>query len=411
MNMIIDRKAISRVQGLAKQFPVVAIIGPRQAGKSTLATEAFPNHRFILLENSDNVKMVLSDPVGFLEKSAIDGVIIDEIQEVPILLNNMLGVVDKHRYAYLKGAPQKEGYFIITGSQHFLVLEKVTQGLPGRMAVLTLLPLSVEELRNYGRLPKSLPGLLIKGFFPEVHIKDIAVQDWMDFYINTCVERDIRYALKAVDVKEFKRFLKQCALRIGNVLDIPSLAKEIGVSVAMINGWISVLETCFIIHLLPPYSKSFSKRVSRSPKLYFYDTGVAAFLLGIKSEEALEKSFFRGALFENFVINEVMKYNNNQQQKCDFYFWRDSDKNEIDLVVERSAMDVVPIEIKFGQNVPQHSLGSLVSWQKEVCAQNVVEPQAYIVSGAEDDQKRGLGGVYSWRNIFNMLDEVYGHRK
>lgn len=305
--MIISRNITPHLKDLSKQFPVVAVMGPRQSGKTTLVRETFPSHAYVTLEDLDRRSAAKEDPRGFFATYAKrDGLIIDEIQEVPELLSYMQGIVDQG---------YRPGYFIITGSQHFLLYEKITQTLAGRIVILTLLPLAISELKSAHLLQDDVESLLIKGCYPRLYVQPISPATWCANYISTYVEKDVRQVLQITDVVSFQRFLKLCAARVGNLINYAELARDADLSPHTAKAWLSILEASYIIKLLYPYYKNFNKRVIKSPKLYFYDSSLACSLLGIKTAEELAIHPLKGPLFESLVITEMFKYSYNNGEQ------------------------------------------------------------------------------------------------
>lgn len=388
--VMISRTLHASLQACAQQFPVVAIMGPRQSGKTTLARQTFPDYYYVSLEDLDRRAAAEHDPRGFLTSCAqYTGVIIDEIQEVPALFSYLQGIVDQ---AY------KPGFFIITGSQHFLMHEKITQTLAGRIALLTLLPLSITELKQANLLP-DLDQLLIKGCYPRLYSQPITVQTWYNNYISTYVEKDVRQILRVSDVIAFQRFLKLCAARVGNIVNYADLARDADVSPNTAKAWLSILEASFIIKLVAPYYKNFNKRVIKSPKLYFYDTSLVCNLLGIRSVEDISIHPLRRALFETLIMSEFFKHAFNRNEAPNIYFWRDVQGHEIDIVVEQSFNNVLPIEVKAGMTVNNDFFKGLRDWQK------ITENQApmYVVFGGNDNLVYKNNQVVSWKSMEQLL--------
>lgn len=394
--MIIRRDITRHLQDLATQFPAVAVMGPRQSGKTTLVKETFPDYAYVTLEDLDKQGAAQEDPRGFLSAFANQkGVIIDEVQEVPELLSYMQGIIDQG---------YKPGFFILTGSQHFLLYEKITQTLAGRIALLTLLPLSVSELKATKLLPASYESLLIKGFYPRLYVQPIAVHTWVANYISTYVQKDIRQVLNITDLVGFQRFIKLCAARVGNILNYAELARDADISPNTAKAWLSILEASFIIKIVQPYHKNFSKRIIKSPKLYFYDTAIVCSLLGIRTEEELRDHPLKGAIFESFVMSELFKFNYNNNELPQIYFWRDVQGHEIDVIIEKAHDQTVPIEIKAGMTVTDTFFKGLRDWQEIA---QPADPTAYVVYGGKDLVTRAKGQVFAWDMIAEMLTTVY----
>jgi uncharacterized protein len=379
--MIIRRDITTHLQNLARQFPVVAVMGPRQSGKTTLVKETFPDYE---------------DPRAFFATYAQrPGVIIDEIQEAPELLSYMQGIVDQS---------YRPGFFVITGSQHFLMYEKITQTLAGRIALLTLLPLSVHELQAAKLLPETLEATLLKGFYPRLYVQPFDVQTWYANYISTYVEKDVRQTLHISDVLSFQRFLKLCAARTGMLVNYASLARDADISPNTAKAWLSILESSYIIKLLAPYHRNFNKRVIKSPKLYFYDPALVCTLLGIRTTEDLMLSTMRGALVETFAISELFKYSYNNNLPPQIYFWRDAQGHEIDAIIEKSFETTVPIEIKAGMTITPEFFKGLAEWQ-EITKQPGQD--GYVVYGGAESFTRKQGAIVAWHEIDRMLRTIY----
>lgn len=394
--MMIKRDILPELLSLAKQFPAVAVMGPRQSGKSTLVKEAFPEYAYVSLEDIDKRAIAKDDPRGFLTSfSQRKGVIIDEVQEVPELFSYMHGIIDQ---------AHRPGFFILTGSQHFLMYEKITQTLAGRIALLTLLPLSVNELKQSNLLADNMEPQLLKGFYPRLYSQEIDVQKWCSSYISTYVEKDVRQVLKITDVLTFQKFLKLCASRVGNLINYAELARDCEISPHTAKEWISVLETSFVIKLVAPYHNNFNKRVTKSPKLYFYDSALICLLLGIKTAEELYMHPIKGAIFESFVMSEIFKYSFNLGERPQIYFWRDVQGHEIDCVIEKSLGHTIPIEIKAGKTIGADFFKGLIDWQT-ITDQN--EVQSYVVYGGNELITHKHGRIFAWNSIEKMLNEIY----
>lgn len=307
---------------MATKYPVVTITGPRQSGKSTLLRNSFPTYNYISLEDPDVREFANNDPRGLLSTYP-DKTIIDEAQRVPSLFSYIQTHTDRENRA---------GMYLLAGSQNFLLIENITQSLAGRTAILKLLPFSHRELRDADILPHPVDLEILQGGYPRLYDKDIPPADYYPYYIDTYVERDVRQMKNIGDLSKFIKFIKLCAGRIGQLLNQSSLANECGISVSTANSWLSVLQASYICYLLQPDFNNFAKRLVKTPKLYFYDTGVACSLLGITSSDQLPTHFMRGALFENLVINEFIKERYNIGKNADLTFWRDRTGNEIDLI-------------------------------------------------------------------------------
>ena len=330
-----DIQDLLRYYGM--QFRSVMLVGPRQSGKTTLAKMVFPTKKYVSLENPDERNLAMNDPKAFLKRFP-NGAILDEVQRAPELLNYLQEILDN---------TTEDGLFILTGSNNLLLQENVSQTLAGRIGVLDLYPLSYRELQNPEK-EYSLNELILKGFYPEIHQKKRNPDIWYQSYLRTYVERDVRQLKNIDNALLFLKFLRLCAGRIGQTVNMTALSNECGIDVKTVESWLSILEKTFIIKILPAYFNNFNKRLVKTPKLYFVDTGLACSLLSIKKESELEVSHFRGSLVENLVVMEFMKNNANLNLGQQFYFWRDNKGLEIDLVVQ-SANQLMAIEIKSAQ--------------------------------------------------------------
>lgn len=348
---MIHRILQSTLERLATKYPVITLTGPRQSGKSTLLKHTFPDYRYISLEDLDMREFATNDPRGFLN-SFPRHVILDEAQRVPSLFSYIQTHVDK---------ADETGMYLLAGSHNFLLMESVNQSLAGRTAILKLLPFSRQEMKNGAVFPASINEQIYYGSYPRLYDKNLSPKEFYPYYIQTYVERDVRQLKNIGDLSRFTRFIKLCAGRIGQLLNNSSLAVECGVSVPTITSWLSVLEASYICYLLRPDWNNFAKRLVKTPKLYFYDTGLACSLLDIKSPDQLDLHFSRGALFENMVINEFVKKAWNQGQETDLRFWRDSQGNEVDLLIYDSERPVA-YEIKSGETFHHDYFKGLVKW-------------------------------------------------
>lgn len=319
---MIARALKTKLLELTQKYPIVTLTGPRQSGKSTLLKNSFTDYKYVSLEDPDMQLFAADDPRGFLSTYP-DKTIIDEIQRVPTLFSYIQTHTDKEN---------REGMYLLAGSHNFLLMESVTQSLAGRTAILKLLPFSHQEMKDAGILPKNIDEEMFKGAYPRIYNKDITPTDFYPFYIQTYVERDLRLLKNIGDLSRFIKFIKLCAGRIGQLLNLSSLANECGVAVSTVSVWISVLEASYICYLLKPDYNNYAKRLVKSPKLYFYDTGLACSLLDIKSAGQVATHFLRGGLFENLVINEFVKRSYNNGDNPEITFWRDSTGNEVDLL-------------------------------------------------------------------------------
>ena len=376
----------------AKKFPIVAIVGPRQSGKTTLSKHAFPDYNYVSLEDPDKRRFAEEDPRGFLSTYSRKSVI-DEIQRVPELIPYLQTKVDE------VGRP---GQYVITGSQHFLLMEKVSESLAGRVALTALLPLSFTELRNANILHKNYVDYLFMGGYPRVFDQGLKVSDWYPNYFQTYIERDVRNLKNITDLSTFQKFIKLTAGRVGQLINLSSLANDAGISHNTAKDWISVLEASFIIKLIQPYHKNFNKRLVKSPKLYFIDTGLAVWLLGIENQKQLTTHYLLGNLFENWVVSEYLKFRFNRGLILNCYFWRDKTGNEIDLLIE-TAGKVIPIEIKSGKTINPDYFKEINHWN---LLQSRLKSTACLIYGGDENQKLKEAGIVSWSSIPSFFPKL-----
>lgn len=332
--MLIEREISEELKRAAAEYPVVTILGPRQSGKTTLARMTFPNKPWVSLEDPDVRMAAEADPRGFLAQFP-DGAILDEVQRLPVLLSYLQGVVDRQ-----KG----KGRFILTGSHQPRLHEAVSQSLAGRTAVLTLWPFSFGELRRYGALDDPFE-VIVRGCYPRVHEERLDPRRFYNGYLQTYVERDVRALLQVRDLSAFQRFLVLLAGRIGQVANMSALANDAGVTAPTLRQWLSVLLASYLVFELPPWFENVGKRLVKSPKLYFADVGLAAFLLGIQSADQARRDPLRGNLYENLIVMDVVKRLSNAGRRPEVFFYRDSHGNEVDLLIRREGV-LVPVEIK-----------------------------------------------------------------
>ncbi|MBI4794145.1 MAG: ATP-binding protein [Deltaproteobacteria bacterium] len=336
----IARTAESYLLRFAGQYPVVTITGPRQSGKTTLCRRVFTDKKYVSLENPDTRQFAREDPRGFLA-GLPDGAILDEIQQAPDLLSYIQTIVDEDN--------RRHGLFILTGSQQFEVANAVNQSLAGRTAILKLLPFSIEELSVLGT-GFMIDQLLLSGFYPRIWKDELDPVQALAGYLETYVERDIRQLISIKDLSLFQRFVTLCAGRVGQLLNFNSLAADTGVSHQTARNWLTLLEASYIVFRLPPYAANISKRLIKSPKLYFYDVGLAAHLLGLENAVHVSRDPLRGNLFENMVVMEALKYRLHRGRRSNLHFYRDSNGNEVDLLLSLGP-DLYPVEIKAGMTI------------------------------------------------------------
>ena len=338
----------------ASIYPVVTITGPRQSGKTTLASSVFKNYKYYDLEDPFILEEIKSDPASFINYNS-DGVILDEVQNYPEILSYIKAVVDKDRKKH-------KGQFILTGSQQFSLLNAITQSLAGRTDLLALYPLTFSELRQHNNSYDEADWM-VKGFFPEVHQENLPLDIFYTNYVRTYIERDLRKLLLVEDLSLFRNFLCLCAGRVGQLLNIQGICNEIGIGFVTAKKWLSLLETSYVIQILQPYHSNFGKRIVKTPKLYFIDPGLVCHLLKIKTKEHLLAHPLKGQIFENMVVMDIVKSRVNKGLMHDLYFYRDSNQKEIDVLLE-VANDLYPLEIKSSHVFNAKFLSSMESFKK-----------------------------------------------
>ncbi len=391
--MLIKREINDQMLDAATEYPVIALLGSRYSGKTTLVQMAFPNHKYISLEDFDLRALALADPRRFLTEYPTDsGIILDEIQNAPLLLSYMQTIVDREK---------KKGFFIVTGSQNILVHEAISQTLAGRIAILTLLPLSIDELDKAGLLSDKIESVVWKGSYPQVYGETLLPSRLYANYILTYIERDVRQMRQITDLETFQRFIRLCAGRIGQVVNFESLGNDCGVNHSTVKAWLSILEASYIIFLLYPYYKNFGKRLIKSPKIYFVDTGLACSLLNIKSEQELDNHYLRGGLIESFIISDLRKQRYNLDQQPNMYFWRDHSGNEIDCILDQ--IDPIPVEIKAGKTVATDFFKAFNGWNEltQLSKQN-----QYVIYGGTDNQNWPQATVLGWKSAANLIRKI-----
>ncbi len=386
---MISRDIQPLFEQLARQYPVVTLTGPRQSGKTTLVKSVFPNKPYVTLEDPDTRRFAIDDPRGFLA-GLRGGAILDEIQRAPELSSYLQGMVD---------ADLSPGRFVLTGSQQFELMQGVTQSLAGRTAILRLLPFTAAELLRLSPSAEkqTLPHWLYASFYPRIHDRKLNPSQALADYFATYVERDLRALTAVHDLRRFERFVRLCAGRVGQLVNLSSLGNDAGVSQSTAQAWMDLLQTSYIVHLLPPWFTNTSKRLVKSPKLYFYDVGLAAWLLGLRSAEQVARDPLWGSLFENFIVMEALKDKFNQGDNAPLYFYRDSSGNEIDLLVPAGGK-FRALEIKAGATVNPDYFRGLTQFAKAHGAQ--LESGGVIYGGTQN-QSRSQWPVWSWRSLFH----------
>ncbi len=391
-------RSITSVLKRYAQFPVVALLGPRQSGKTTLVRATFPQHTFLTFDKDTTRSFAEDEPERFLAFYENEhGIIIDEFQYVPRLVSYIKMEVDRKK---------RPGYFVLTGSQNFLSSQTISETLAGRVGLLTLLPLSLQELKLSGLLPEVLDEVILHGGYPRIFDEHIQPKDYYPSYIQSYLERDVRQLINVGNLRMFQTFLKLCAGRVGQVLNISALAQSAGISFPTAASWLSLLEASYVIFLNHPYVKTFNKRVTKAPKLYFVDTGLACSLLQLTTQEALAFSPFREALFENLIVADLYKQFLNAGERPSLYFWRDrGGVNEIDCIIN-DGLGSIPIEIKVSSSIRSDFFKGIIFWNKVA---QVDFADSYVIYGGSESQDRAAGNIVSWLNVGDLVARI-GHK-
>ena len=383
--MSVNRIIVHQMNIYKTKYPILALTGPRQSGKTTLLIELFPNYTYISLENPDIRRFFELDPNGFFEKYD-KYCIFDEAQRVPELFSYLQTIVDEKKIM---------GQYVLSGSQNFHLIKSITQSLAGRVALFKLFPFDFNELKSANLLSENYIEMMLKGFYPAIYDRDIPSNVFYNNYIQTYVERDITELVNIRDMRTFRTFLSLCAARAGHLLNLSSLANDCNITQPTAKAWLSLLESSYIIYLLHPYHKNFDKRVVKSPKLYFYDTGLLCHLLKIKDENQVKFNSFKGHLFENMIVMEFVKQNYHKNLMKDFWFWRDSLGHEIDLISQEDDMLNV-FEIKSTTTILPDLFREINYFEK--LAKDDIGSKSLIYAGLEN-QKRSIASVISWNDI------------
>ena len=378
------RKLQQKMLSLAEKFQVITLTGPRQSGKTTLVQATFPNLPYVSLEEPDIRQIALTDPRGFLANYT-EGAVLDEVQHAPELFSYIQSLVDGDRNIQ----------FVLTGSSNFLLMEKISQTLAGRTAILHLLPFSIAELKPNIPAFERYESLIYKGQYPRIYDREIAPRDFYPSYIQTYVEKDVRLMKNIGNINTFIRFVQLCAGRTGQLVNYAGLASDAGISPNTAKAWLSILESSYIVYQLAPYHRNFNKRIVKSSKLYFYDTGLACSLLGIRDEEQVALHYMKGALFENLVINEFIKASIHRGEQPKTYFWQNNQGKEIDCLLV-DGEKALPIEIKAGKTMSNSYFTNLQYWRKLAGAP---DDYGHVVYGGEQTLKTSYGQFTSWRDL------------
>jgi len=389
--MYVPRTAADTLERLAHGYPVIAVTGPRQSGKTTLVRRVFGNKPYVSLETPDQRQFAQEDPRRFLARYP-DGAVLDEAQRCPELFSYLQSVVDEDG---------RSGLFILTGSQQLGLMAGISQSLAGRVALVPLLPFSLAELQAAGRAPETVDQLLTSGLYPPVHDRDLDPAVWYGNYVNTYLERDVRALLNVRDLGTFQRFLGLCAGRTGQLVNASALANQCGITHNTAKAWLSVLEAGYLVHLLKPHYRNFNRRLVKTPKLYFLDAGLAASLLGIQDPHMMAMHPLRGALFETWVVGELLKSRFHRGKPSNLFFWRDRSGNEVDLILELGP-ELVPIEIKSGETVTRDYFKGLDRWE---ALSGDARARKWVVYGGSGRQARGQTEVLPWTDL-SVLDHL-----
>jgi predicted AAA+ superfamily ATPase len=387
----IKRDAEYSLKKLSKAFPVIAVTGPRQSGKTTLVQKVFPDKPYISLEDPDIRAVAEEDPRGLLIRYT-EGAVLDEVQRAPFLLSYIQGIVDRAK---------RPGMFILTGSQQFGLVSGITQSLAGRVALLNLLPFSFDELGSADQFPDDYEMLLFNGFYPPIYDRPHEPGIWLMNYVRTYVERDVRQLIQIRDLSSFNRFVKMCAGYSGQILNLSSLANDCGITHNTAKAWISILEASFLIYLLKPNFENFNRRLIKTPKLYFLDCGLASYLLGIQNVDQLHTHPARGGLFETMLVSEILKYYSNRGLEAPLYFWRDRIGNEIDMIIDNGSR-LFPVEMKSGKTVVSDYFKTLRKWSKWAGERS---GRNYVVYGGRDEQNLTDVHILPWYKAIEAVKQ------
>ena len=386
---MISRNLAPKLESLAEQYPVVTLTGPRQSGKTTLVKASFPDWGYVSLEEPDIREFASTDPRGFIETYP-RGIILDEVQRVPDLFSYIQTHIDNLG---------KQGVYVMTGSFNFALMEGISQSLAGRVAVLELLPFSFSELEQAGRLPDTIEEFMFTGGYPRIYDMNLEPSQWYSNYVVTYLERDVRQIKNITDLTTFQRFLKMCAARSGHILNLSALGNDCGITHNTAKSWLSILQAGYIVYLLRPHYRNFNKRLIKSPKLYFYDSGLLSYLLGISSSDILNHHAHRGHIFESWAVSELLKGRMNRGLNENIFFWRDNVGHEIDCIVDQGDK-LIPLEIKAGKTFTKDFFKGL-DYYERLSKDMVTQPT--VVYAGSADQPRQEGNVLGWKSFGGQL--------
>lgn len=388
---MIKRRLAPHLEKMLHKFPVLSLTGQRQSGKTTLLRDAFPQYKYINLERIDLRELFITDPMGFLRSSGPE-VIFDEAQNLPELFSYIQAISDERNIP---------GQYILSGSQSFLMNERISQSLAGRVSINHLFPFDITELSSLK--DQDLCQTILNGFYPRIFDKHIDANDFYPSYLQTYIERDVR-TLKAVEnLNTFSRFLGLCAGRIGQVLNLSSLANDAGIAVNTAKAWLSLLETSFIIYQLQPYYRNFNKRLIKSPKIYFYDTGVACSLLKLSTPEMVSTHYLYGSLFENLVISEIIKLQHHSGKRPSVYYWRESNGVEIDCIIEKGDGEIIALEIKGGQTFNKDFLKNLKNFPQS--SSSAISSKMLLYAGDQSTSTSDIR-ITNWKEFPSLIEHL-----
>lgn len=384
---MIEREAQQKLAQLGDTFKAIAVIGPRQSGKTTLVKVTFPEKAYLSLENPDTRNFALEDPRGFLQNLP-NGAILDEVQRTPLLFSYLQEILDNSN---------QKGLFILTGSNNFLLQESISQSLAGRVGYLNLLPFSINELNSEKLIPETDEEILFQGFYPPIYHQKINPADWIPNYIKTYIERDVRQIKNVSDLLIFEKFMSVLAGRTSQELNLTSISNEVGVDLKTVQSWIGILESSFIIFLLKPHFQNYNKTIVKRPKVYFYDTGLVCSFLRISNVSQLENHPLKGAIFETMVVIEMVKKYTNQGINPPLFYWRDKTGHEIDLIVDKGNL-LIPIEIKSSKTINSDFFKNLKYWNHL----SKMNKAVLIYSGIQEQNRSDGTLITNWKNISNL---------